>query len=59
MKIVDDSPKTPLKFSSLVTIKISTDSKFDSKCLKKLKNLKNYPIIVSEKSGKSYEKKNF
>ncbi len=59
LKIVGDSPKTPLKFSSLVTIKISTDSKFDSKCLKKLKNLKNYPVIVSEKSGRSYEKKIF
>ena len=27
--------------------------------MKKLKNFKNYPIIVSEKSGKSYEKKIF
>ena len=59
LKIIDDSPKTPLKFSSLVTIKISTDSKFDAKYLKKLKNLKNSPIIVSEKSGRSYEKKIF
>ena len=59
LKIIDDSPKTPLKFSSLVTIKISTDSKFDAENLKKLKNLKNSPIIVSEKSGRSYEKKIF
>ena len=59
LKIIDDSPKTPLKFSSLVKIKISTDSKFDTENLKKLKNLKNSPIIVSEKSGKSYEKKIF
>ena len=59
LKIIDDSPKTPLKFSSLATIKISTDSKFDTENLKKLKNLKNSPIIVSEKSGKSYEKKIF
>ncbi len=59
LKIIDDSPKTPLKFSSLVTIKISTDSKFDAKYLKKLKNLKNSPIIVSEKSGRYYEKKIF
>ena len=59
LKIIDDSPKTPLKFSSLVTIKISTDSKFDAKYLKKLKNLKNCSIIVSEKSGRSYEKKIF
>ena len=35
LKIIDDSPKTPLKFSSLATIKISTDSKFDTKYLKK------------------------
>ena len=59
LKIIDDSPKTPLKFSSLATVKISTDSKFDAENLKKLKNLKNSPIIVSEKSGKSYEKKIF
>ncbi len=59
LKIIDDSPKSPLKFSSLVTIKISTDSKFDAKYLKKLKNLKNCSIIVSEKSGRSYEKKIF
>ena len=59
LKIIDDSPKTPLKFSSLATIKISTDSKFDAENLKKLKNLKNSPIIVSEKSGRSYEKKIF
>ena len=59
LKIIDDSPKSPLKFSSLVTIKISTDSKFDAKYLKKLKNLKNCSVIVSEKSGRSYEKKIF
>jgi len=59
LKIIDDLPKTPLKFSSLVTIKISTDSKFDTKYLKKLKNLKNCSIIISEKSGRSYEKKIF
>ena len=59
LKMIDDSPKTPLKFSSLVTIKISTDSKFDAKYLKKLKNLKNCSVLVSEKSGRSYEKKIF
>ena len=59
LKIITDSPKTPLKFSSLVTIKISTDSKFDAKYLKKLKNLKNCSVLVSEKSGRSYEKKIF
>ncbi|MDC0217708.1 tRNA pseudouridine(54/55) synthase Pus10 [Nitrosopumilus sp.] len=59
LKIIDDSPKTPLKFSSLATIKISTDSKFDAENLKKLKNLKNNFITVSEKSGRSYEKKIF
>ncbi len=59
LKIIDDSPKSPLKFSSLVTIKISTDSKFDAKYLKKLKNLKNCSIIISEKSGRSYEKRIF
>ena len=59
MKIIDDYPKTPLKFSSLISIKIAADSKFESKHLKKLKTLKNIPIIISEKSGRSYEKKIF
>ncbi len=59
LKIIDDYPKSPLKFSSLISIKISTDSKFESKYLKKLKTLTNIPIFISEKSGKSYEKKIF
>jgi len=59
LKIIDDFPKFPLKFSSMISIKLSTNSKFNSKNLLKLKNLKKIPIIVSEKSGKSYEKKIF
>ena len=59
LKIIDDYPKSPLKFSSLISIKISTDSKFESKYLKKLKTLTNIPIFISEKSGKSHEKKIF
>ena len=56
LKIVDKSPKNPLKFNSLIKIKISTDSEIDSKNLRKLKDLKTYPTVVYEKSGKRSEK---
>ncbi|KAF6244830.1 tRNA pseudouridine(54/55) synthase Pus10 [Nitrosopumilus sp. b2] len=58
-KIVRESPKTPLKFNSLVEAKISASSKIDSKLLQKLKTLTENPVIVYEKSGKRTEKKIF
>jgi tRNA pseudouridine synthase 10 len=59
LKIISESPKKPLKFNSLIELKISTEDKIDSKNLKKLKDLHKHPIVVYEKSGKRSEKKIF
>ena len=59
LKIVPEYPKKPLKFSSSIEVKISTEDKIDSKSLKKLKELQKHPIVVYEKSGKRSEKKIF
>jgi tRNA pseudouridine synthase 10 len=59
LKSVYESPKKPLKFNSIISIKISTESQIDSKSLKKLKDLTVNPVIVYEKSGKRSEKKIF
>ena len=59
LKSVYESPKKPLKFNSIISVKISTESQIDSKNLKKLKDLTMGPVIVYEKSGKRSEKKIF
>ena len=59
LKLVNESPKNPLKFNSLIELQISTSSDIDSKILKKLKILENQPVIVYDKSGKRSEKKIF
>jgi tRNA pseudouridine synthase 10 len=59
LKLVNASPKKPLNFNSRIKIKISTLSPIDSKNLKKLKSLTTNFIVISEKSGKHYEKKIF
>jgi len=59
LKSVHESPKKPLKFNSIISVKISTESQIDSKSLKKLKDLTISPVIVYEKSGKRSEKKIF
>ena len=59
LKSVYESPKKPLKFNSVICVKISTESQIDSKSLKKLKDLTITPVIVYEKSGKRSEKKIF
>ena len=59
LKSVYESPKKPLKFNSVISVKISTESQIDSKSLKKLKDLTISPVIVYEKSGKRLEKKIF
>ena len=59
LKLVYESPKKPLKFNSIISVKISTESQIDSKSLKKLKDLTIGPVIVYEKSGKRSEKKIF
>ncbi|WP_371504733.1 tRNA pseudouridine(54/55) synthase Pus10 [Nitrosopumilus adriaticus] len=59
LKLVNESPKNPLKFNSLIQLKISTSSDIDSKILKKLKILEKQPVVVYDKSGKRSEKKIF
>ncbi len=59
LKSVHEFPKKPLKFNSIISVKISTESQIDSKSLKKLKDLTINPVIVYEKSGKRLEKKIF
>ncbi len=59
LKIIQESPKRPLKFNSSIEVKISTEDKIDSKNLKKLKDLQKSPVVVYEKSGKRSEKKVF
>ena len=57
LKIINASPKTPIRFISSVGIKIHSESTLDSETLKKLKNLTKTPIVVYENSGKRSEKK--
>ena len=57
LKIGSNSPKKPLRFYSLIKVKISTEFEIDSKNLKKLNDLTKHPIVVYEKSGKRSEKK--
>jgi tRNA pseudouridine synthase 10 len=59
LKLVRESPKNPLKFNSLIHLKILTSSDIDSKSLKKLKILEKQPVVVYDKSGKRSEKKIF
>ena len=59
LKIVNTSPKTPIKFISSIGIKIHAESSLNSDALKKLKNLSKTPVVVYENSGKRSEKKIF
>lgn len=59
LKIVNESPKKPLKFISSIKMKITSNSKIDSKNLKKLKDLTLNPVVVYENSGKRSEKNIF
>lgn len=56
LKIISDPPKTPIKFNSLIELKISTEHEIISSNLKKLKNILSNPVVVYEKSGKRSEK---
>jgi tRNA pseudouridine synthase 10 len=55
-KIIDEPPKTPIKFNSLIELKISTENEISSASLMKLKSILNGPVVVYEKSGKRSEK---
>jgi len=59
LKLVNTSPKKPLKFNSSITVKIYAESEINSKKLKKLKDLPNNPIVVYDNTGKRLEKKIF
>ncbi|MGI9566399.1 MAG: tRNA pseudouridine(54/55) synthase Pus10 [Nitrosopumilus sp.] len=59
LKIIPESPRKSLKFNSSLKIKISSESEFDSKHLRKLQDLTTFPTIVYEKSGKRSEKNIF
>ena len=59
LKLVNESPKRSIKFTSTIRIKISTGDKINSKYLAKLKELTTNPVVVYEKSVKHSEKKIF
>ena len=54
-KTILDPPKTPIKFSSSIELKISTENEIQSISMKKLRIL-SAPVIVYDKSGKRSEK---
>jgi tRNA pseudouridine synthase 10 len=55
-KIISEPPKTPIKFYSLIELKISTENEIQSDNIKKLKSVLSGPVVVYEKSGKRSEK---
>ena len=59
LKMINESPKKPVKFISIINMKISTEDETDTENLKKLKDLKKQPIVVYDKSGKRSERKMF
>ena len=56
LKMVNQMPKEPIKFKSVVEISVNTDNKINSTKLKLLKNLKKSPITVYERFDKHNEK---
>jgi len=58
-KIIEEFPKNPLKFNSLIKIKIFSKTPIYSKYLKTLKKILNVPIVVYDNSGKRFEKQVF
>ena len=59
LKLVNTSPKKPLKFNSSITVKIFAETEINSKNLKKLKDLSNNHVVIYDNSGKRFEKKIF
>ena len=55
-KIISVPPISPIKFNSLIELKISSDNEIHSDALKNLKNILCHPVVVYEKSGKRSEK---
>ena len=57
LKAINKSPKKPIKFTSLIDVKVLTEFEIDDKNLKKLKELKKQPVVVYDRTGKRSEKK--
>ena len=55
-KILGGFPRAPMKFSSTVKIRISTENPLDPQALRKLKSGFCLPVAVYERSGKRSEK---
>lgn len=55
-KIISELPKTPIRFSSLITLEITTENDLLPINMKKLKSITSNPVVVYEKSGKRSEK---
>ena len=58
-KIIAEVPKKPLRFRSIIEIKITTENNLQPSSLRKLKKFLEIPIIIYENSGKRSEKKIF
>ena len=56
LKIISDLPTTPIRFNSLLLLKISTENDLLATNMKKLKDITINPVVVYEKSGKRSEK---
>ncbi|MFB5597477.1 MAG: tRNA pseudouridine(54/55) synthase Pus10 [Nitrosopumilaceae archaeon] len=57
LKTVNQMPKEPIKFKSIIELSVNTENEINPTKLKLLKNLKKSPIIVYEKFDKRNEKK--
>jgi tRNA pseudouridine synthase 10 len=57
LKIVNQMPKKPIKFKSIIELSVNTENEISPTKLKLLKNLKKSPIIVYEQFDKRNEKK--
>jgi len=55
-KIISELPKTPIRFSSSITLEITTENDLLPITMTKLKNITRNPVVVYEKSGKRSEK---
>jgi tRNA pseudouridine synthase 10 len=55
-KIIFESPKTPLKFTSSIKITVLTENEVSSLVLQKLNEIVNVPVVIYDSFGKRTEK---
>ena len=55
-KVILESPKFPIQFSSSILLKLVTENKISPLAMKKLKDVTSKPIVIYEKSGRRIEK---